>query len=124
VCERDRGRHRVVSVGVSGMAAAVAAATSAADGRRALLAKERAALVRLGWFTTALVFAPWVTYRWTRRTVCVRAYEVYGTAMLATESGRATCAGMFAIMTVNVVLLAYVAFALSLDRGDSEKKDD
>jgi hypothetical protein len=44
--------------------------------------------------------------------------------MLATESGRATCAGMFAIVTVNVVLLAYVAFALSLDRGDSEKKED
>jgi hypothetical protein len=89
-------------------------------------ANERAALRRLGWFTAALAVTPYATYKITLRTTCPAAYERYGAAILATESGRATCAGMFAIVAVNLVLLAYV---LSTLRGGEErrvlaKKDD
>jgi hypothetical protein len=53
--------------------------------------------------------------------VCPAAYEAYGAAFLATESGRATCAGLFAVISVNVVLLAYVAAALRYG-GDEEEE--
>jgi len=82
---------------------------------------ERRALGRLGWFTCALAAAPYATYKITRRTVCPAAYEAYGAAFLATESGRATCAGLFAVISVNVVLLAYVAAALRCG-GDEEEE--
>ena len=85
--------------------------------------------MRLGWFTLALAGAPYATYRWTLRTTCAAAYERYGTAFLATESGRATCAGMFAILATNLVLLAYVVHALRVgSRGEREtaerRRDD
>lgn len=79
---------------------------------RTLQREERAALARLGWYTASLVGAPFFVYKTTLRTVCPAAYDAYGTSFLATESGRATCAGMFAIIAVNVVLLAYVLSAL------------
>jgi len=41
---------------------------------------------------------------------------------LATESGRATCAGLFAVISVNVVLLAYVATAVFYG-GEDEATD-
>jgi len=41
---------------------------------------------------------------------------------LATESGRATCAGLFAVISVNVVLLAYVATAVFY--GDEDEATD
>lgn len=75
---------------------------------RALGPEEAGALRALGAFTVALVGAPAATYAVAVRKVCPAAYEMYGTSFLATESGRATCAGMFAIVAVNVVLLAYV----------------
>ena len=50
------------------------------------------------------------------------AYEAYGAGFLATESGRATCAGLFAVISVNVVLLAYVATAVFYG-GEDEATD-
>ena len=50
------------------------------------------------------------------------AYEAYGAGFLATESGRATCAGLFAVISVNVVLLAYVATAVFY--GDEDEATD
>lgn len=92
---------------------------------RTLRKEERAALTRLGWYTASLVGAPVFVYKTTLRTVCPAAYEVYGTSFLATESGRATCAGMFAIIAVNVVLFAYVLSALSgvRESGVRDKRD-
>ena len=88
------------------------------EGERRASANERAALRRLGWFTAALAAVPYATYKTTLRTTCPAAYERYGATFLATESGRATCSGMFAIVAVNVVLLLYVASAL---RGGDER---
>lgn len=88
---------------------------------------ERRALGRLGWFTCALAAVPYATYKITRRTVCPAAYEAYGAAFLATESGRATCAGLFAVISVNVVLLAYVAAALRYgedEEGETREKKE
>jgi len=70
--------------------------------------EEAGALRALGAFTVALVGVPAMTYVVAVRKVCPAAYAMYGTSILATESGRATCAGMFAIVAVNLVLLAYV----------------
>ena len=78
------------------------------EGERRASANERAALAAV----------PYATYKTTLRTTCPAAYERYGATFLATESGRATCAGMFAIVAVNVVLLLYVASAL---RGGDER---
>ena len=83
---------------------------------------ERRALGRLGWFTCALAAAPSATFAFARRTVCLAAYEAYGAGFLATESGRATCAGLFAVISVNVVLLAYVATAVFYG-GEDEATD-
>ncbi|CEF98659.1 unnamed product [Ostreococcus tauri] len=78
--------------------------------RRTLNAEERRAVRALCGFAIALVAVPAVTYRVASGWACPAAYERYGAALLATESGRATCAGMFAILSVNAVLLAYVVW--------------
>ena len=70
----------------------------------------------------ALAAAPSATFAFARRTVCPAAYEAYGAGFLATESGRATCAGLFAVISVNVVLLAYVATAVFYG-GEDEATD-
>lgn len=91
---------------------------------RELTASERGALRALAGFACACVAAPAVAYKMTRNGVCEWAYEKYGTAMLATESGRATCAGMFAIISVNCVLAAYVAFAAAYGTREAKARED
>ena len=77
------------------------------------------ALVKLIYYSAAMIVTPLVTYNLSMTRFVPYLYEKYGTEFLENPT---TCSGLFAILSVQVVLVMYVISALREDGSSTAMK--